>query len=201
MDKLKIGKTYWKNGKEVTIKDFGLILIGNKKCDGVVYVLKQEATVVVEKKSDFLNSVIPAELSLEDRVVATCMGKILDTYKIHTLSQELTMGVGKSGNRINFYTKINPNGFVRLFEECKSSLPQTTEYIFVSPQLEKKLVIRKQINTILSIMGNMRSKLLSENIDYQNINVEEMQEFIKGIQKLEVQFNNKIKFLKNEQHG
>ena len=195
MDKIKVGETYYKDGKEVVVIEIGEILLGKQHYNGVIF-KNDDGKIIIEKIQPFQESIIPTKLNVKDEVVATCMGKILATYTIQETTDKLSMGISIGGNKMNFYTKIYPNGFVKPSTQV-DCLSKQMEYIFVSPQLKRKLAIGEQINSCLSKISNIRSRLSSKNIDYQNTNIEDIRNIDEDIQDLNVRISNKIKFLQD----
>lgn len=196
MDKIKVGETYYKDGKEVVVIEIGEILLGKQHYNGVIF-KNEDGKIIIEKIQPFQESIIPTKLNVKDEVVATCMGKILATYTIQETTDKLSMGISIGGNKMNFYIKIYPNGFVKPSTQI-DCLTRQTEYVFVSPQLKRKLTIMGQINSCLSKIGNIRSKLCSENIDYKNTDIGDMYSIDEDIQNLNIKISNKIKFLQDE---
>ena len=82
---VNIGENFYKDGKEVTVVKLGKMFINNRvyKCVIYDYVDRKCGSTVVEKKSDFIASTVPTTLKNGDRILATCMGKILATYNVN----------------------------------------------------------------------------------------------------------------------
>lgn len=198
---VNIGENFYKDGKEVTIIKLGKMVINNKEYECVVYVHdcvdEKYRNVVVEKRSDFIKSAIPATLRNGDRIVATCMGKILATYKVDGHGYETADAISEGGGKMQFFMKIKPNGFV----EPKVNVnifPQRTEYLFVSNRLEKKLAVSKFINSCSSKIGNIQKTLSSDKLDYDKIDITELQNLTLGIDRLKKEIDKTLKFLNNE---
>lgn len=203
---VNIGENFYKDGKEVTVVKLGKMVINSKEYECVVYdyvdrkygstVVKYGSTVV-EKKSDFIASTIPTILRNGDRIVATCMGKILSTYKVDGHGYEIADAIGKDGGKMQFFVKIKPNGFVEPRVNV-SNMPQETKYLFVSSRLEKKLAVSKFINSCLSKIGNIQKTLSSDKLDYDKINVMEFQDLTVSLDKVKKEIDKTLKFLNNE---
>lgn len=196
---VNIGENFYKDGKEVTVVKLGKMVINSKEYECVVYdyVDRKCGSTVVEKKSDFIASTIPTILRNGDRIVATCMGKILSTYKVDGNGYEIADAIGKDVVKMQFFVKIKPNGFVEPRVNV-SNMPQETEYLFVSSRLEKKLAISKFINSCLSKIGNIQKTLSSDKLDYDKIDITEFQDLTISLDKLKEEINKTLKFLNNE---
>ena len=198
--KLEVGDNFYKDGKEVTVVKIGNIIIEDKEYDGVVYEYQdgqQFGNTFIEKKFDFTSSVIPTTLRNGDRIVATCMGKILATYKVDGHGYETADAISESGDKMQFMMKIKPNGFVEP-HYLVESLPKQTEFLLVTPKLEKKLVIRKFINSCLSKIGNIQKTISSDKIDYLHTDTTELQNLTLSVDNLKKEVDKTLKFLNNE---
>ena len=178
--KLKVGNNYYKNGKEVVIVKMGKIILDGREYEAVVYdnIGKQYDNIVIEKKSDFIADIVPVRLDIGDRIIAVCMGKSLATYSVVNLGKntdavETVEGVD-GGERATFSMKPKPNGLVENFGG-PINFPQQTEFFYVSSKLENKLAVSKMINKCLSNIENIREKLSSYDIDYLNIDLNQLQ--------------------------
>lgn len=182
---VNIGENFYKDGKEVTVVKLGKMVINNKEYECVVYdyVDRKCRSTVVEKKSDFIASTIPTTLRNGDIIVATCMGKILATYKVDGHGYEIADVVSGGGGKMKFFVKIKPNGFVEPKVKI-SDMPQGTEYLFVSSRLEKKLAINKVINSCLSKIGNIQKALSSDKLDYDKMDIMEFQDLTISLDKI-----------------
>lgn len=98
---------------------------------------------------------------------------------------------------MQFFVKIKPNGFVEPKVNV-NNLPQRTEYLFVSSSLEKKLAVRKFINSCLSKIGNMQKTLSSDKLDYDKIDTTELQNLTLSLDKVKKEIDKTLKFLNNE---
>ena len=196
---VNIGENFYKDGKEVTVVKLGKMVINSKEYECVVYDYfdSKYGSTVIEKKSDFIASTIPTILRNGDRIVATCMGKILSTYKVDGHVYEIADAIGKDGSKMQFFVKIKPNGFVEPRVNV-SNMPQETEYLFVSSRLEKKLAVSKLINSCLSKIGNIQKTLSSDKLDYDKINVMEFQDMTVSLDKVKKEIDKTLKFLNNE---
>lgn len=197
---VNIGENFYKDGKEVTVVKLGKMFINNKEYECVIYdyVDRKCGSTVVEKKSDFISSTIPTTLKNGDRIVATCMGKILSTYTVNGYGgYEIADAISKDGGKKQFFVKIKPNGFVEPRVNV-SNTPQETEYLFVSSRLENKLVVSKFINSCLSKIGNIQKTLSSDKLDYDKIDVTEFQDLMVSLDKVKKEIDKTLKFLNNE---
>lgn len=196
---VNIGENFYKDGKEVTVVKLGKMFINNKEYECVIYdyVDRKCGSTVVEKKSDFIASTIPTILRNGDRIVATCMGKILGTYKVDGHGYEIADAISEDGGKMQFFVKIKPNGFVEPRVNV-SNMPQETEYLFVSSRLEKKLAVSKLINSCLSKIGNIQKTLSSDKLDYDKIDVMEFQDLTVSLDKVKKEIDKTLKFLNNE---
>ena len=195
---VNIGENFYKDGKEVTVVKLGKMVINSKEYECVVYdYVDKYGSTVVEKKSDFIKSTIPIFLRNGDRIVATCMGKILSTYKVDGHVYEIADAIGKDGDKMQFFVKIKPNGFVEPRVNV-SNMPQETKYLFVSSRLEKKLAVSKFINSCLSKIGNIQKTLSSDKLDYDKIDVMEFQDLTVSLDKVKKEIDKTLKFLNNE---
>lgn len=196
---VNIGENFYKDGKEVTVVKLGKMVINNKEYECVIYdyVDRKCGSTVVEKKSDFIASTIPTILRNGDRIVATCMGKILSTYKVDGHGYEIADAIGKDGGKMQFFVKIKPNGFVEPRVNV-SNMSQHTEYLFVSSRLEKKLAVSKVINSCLSKIGNIQKTLSSDKLDYDKIDITEFQDLTISIDKVKREIDKILKFVNNE---
>lgn len=195
---VNIGENFYKDGKEVTVVKLGKMVINSKEYECVVYdyVDRKCGSTVVEKYSDFIASAIPTTLKNGDRIVATCMGKILSTYKVDGYGYEIADAIGKDGGKMQFFVKIKPNGFVEPKVNV-SNIPQI-EYLFVSSRLEKKLAVSKFINSCLSKIGNIKKTLSSDKLDYDKMDITEFQDLTISLDNVEKEINKTLKFLNNE---
>ncbi len=196
---VNIGENFYKDGKEVTVVKLGKMVINSKEYECIVYdyVDRKYGSTVVEKRSDFIASTFHTILRNGDRIVATCMGKILATYKVDGHGYETADAVSEGGGKMQFFVKIKPNGFVEPKVNV-NNLPQRTEYLFVSSSLEKKLAVRKFINSCLSKIGNMQKTLSSDKLDYDKIDTTELQNLTLSLDRVKKEINKTLKFLNNE---
>lgn len=201
-NEIEVGKSYYKDGQEVVVRKLCTIVDNHKFTDGVLYEYPNSKDPLrsrneVEKKSDFIASTIPTTLRNGDRIVATCMGKILATYKVDRHGYETADAISEGGGKMEFFVKIKPNGLVEPKVNV-NNIPQRTEYLFVSSRLEKKLAISKLINSCLSKMGNIQKTLSSNKIDYDKIDIIDFQDLTISLDKLKEEINKTLKFLNNE---
>lgn len=200
-NEIEIGKSYYKDGQEVVVCKLCTIVNNHKFADGVLYEYSGKDPfrphLEVEKKSDFITSTIPTTLRNGDRIVATCMGKILSTYKVDGHGYEIANAISEDGGKMQFFVKIKPNGFVEPKVNV-SNMPQETEYLFVSSGLEKKLAVSKLINSCLSKIGNIQKTLSSDKLDYDKIDVMEFQDLTVSLDKVKKEIDKTLKFLNNE---
>ena len=196
---VNIGENFYKDGKEVTVVKLGKMVINSKEYECVVYdyVDRKYGSTVVEKRSDFIKTAFHTILRNGDRIVATCMGKILATYKVDGHGYETADAVSEGGGKMQFFVKIKPNGFVEPKVNV-NNLPQRTEYLFVSSSLEKKLAVSKFINSCLSKIGNMQKTLSSDKLDYDKIDTTELQNLTLSLDKVKKEIDKTLKFLNNE---
>lgn len=196
---VNIGENFYKNGKEVTVVKMGKMVINNKEYECVVYdyVDRKYGSTVVEKRSDFIASTFHTILRNGDRIVATCMGKILATYKVDGHGYETADAITGNGGKKQFFVKIKPNGFVEPVA-VYNDMPQGTEYLFVSNRLEKKLAVSKFINSCLSKVGNMQKTISSDKLDYDKMDITELQNLTLSLDKVKKEINKTLKFLNNE---
>lgn len=196
---VNVGEIFYKDGKEVTVVRLGKMVINNKECECVVYdyVDRKCGSTVAEKKSDFIASIIPTTLRNGDRIIATCMGKILDTYKIDGHGYEIANAIDGHGTMMSFLLKIKPNGLVEP-AAVYNNIPQKTEFIFVSQRLEKKLAVSKFVNSCLSKIGNIQKTLSSDKLDYEHMDTIELQSLTLSIDKVKKEVDKTLKFLNNE---
>lgn len=196
---VNVGENFYKGGKEVTVVKLGKMVINNKEYECVVYdyVDRKCGSTVVEKKSDFIASTIPTTLRNGDRIVATCMCKILATYKVDGHGYETADAVDGHGTTIKFLMKIEPNGLVEP-AAAYNNIPQQTEFLFVSRRLEKKLAVSTFVNSCLSKIGNIQKTLSSDKLDYEHIDTTELQNLTVSIDKVKKEVDKTLKFLNNE---
>ncbi len=199
---IEVGKSYYKDGQEVVVRKLCTIVNNHKFTDGVLYEYTNSKDPLrsrneVEKKSDFIASTIPTTLRDGDRIVATCMGKILATYKVDQHGYGTADAISEGGGKMQFFLKIKPNGFVEPKVNVRN-MPQRTEYLFVSSRLEKKLNISKFINSCLSKIGNIQKTLSSDKLDYDKMDVKELQNLTLSVDKLKKEVDETLKFLNNE---
>lgn len=201
-NEIEVGKNYYKFGQEVIVRKLCTIVNNNKFTDGVMYEYNSKNPLIrrfeVEKKSDFISSTIPTTLRNGDRIVATCMGKILATYNVNGCGKEIADAISEDGGKALFFMKIKPNGFVNPIGEL-SNMPQGTEYLFVSSGLEKKLEASKIINSCLLKVGDMQSTLSSNKLlYYDKIDTTELKNIMISLDKVKKEIDKNIKFLNNE---
>lgn len=201
VNEIEVGQSFYKDGQEVVVCQLCTIVNNHKFTDGVLYECGSKDPLrphlKIEKKSDFMESTIPTSLRNGDRIIATYMGKILAVYKVDGRRHGIVNAISGSGGKIKFFAKIKPNGFVEPKVNV-SNMPQLTEYLFVSSMLDKKLSVSKLINSCLSKIGNMKRLLSSDKLDYDKIDIAEIQKLTLSINKVKKEINKTLKFLNNE---